>query len=261
MEKSSHRAQLAATKSGLEIVARGREEERTQLRRQYGFLACLAVTLGAFLVNTPTASATGVVSNGIPWTDDLNPIPQPPGVIDFCTMGVVGTDSIGNKIGISAAHCVDDAPDGAPVYRYTPTGPREHLGNIAYRSPGGGTGVDWVVIRLNADAVLTSNGPSARVDGIGASDPVGPHCKDGAGTGVHCGSITSQNMTRFYSNAQSGGGDSGGPVLQNNTEIVGMVRGFDTALFAFEYIKFAAVLDGIYAQPNPVGKGFVVTNN
>lgn len=139
--------------------------------------------------------------------------------------------------------------DGAPVYRYTPTGPREHLGNIAYRSPGGGTGVDWVVIRLNADAVLTSNGPSARVDGIGASDPVGPHCKDGAGTGVHCGSITSQNMTRFYSNAQSGGGDSGGPVLQNNTEIVGMVRGFDTALFAFEYIKFAAVLDA--STPNP----------
>lgn len=118
-----------------------------------------------------------------------------------------------------------------------------------------------MVLYLNADAVLTSNGPSARVDGIGASNPVGPpHCKDGAGTGVHCGSITAQNTTRFYSNAQSGGGDSGGPVLQNNTEIVGMVRGFDTALFAFEYIKFAAVLDGINAQPNPVGS-FVVTNN
>ncbi|MFC0447011.1 S1 family peptidase [Rhodococcus jostii] len=231
------------------------------MRTVYGLLACLAVTLGVYLVNVPAASATGVVSNGIAWTDDLNPVPHPPGIIEFCTMGVVGTDFLGNKIGISAAHCVDDAPDGAPVYRYAPTGPREHIGNIVYRSPGGGTGVDWVVIRLNADAVLTSNGPSARVDGIGAPNPVGPHCKDGAGTGVHCGAITSQNTTRFYSNAQSGGGDSGGPVLQNNTEIVGMVRGFDTALFAFEYIKFAAVLDGINAQPNPVGRGFVVTNN
>ncbi|WP_213015196.1 MULTISPECIES: hypothetical protein [unclassified Rhodococcus (in: high G+C Gram-positive bacteria)] len=231
------------------------------MRRLSGFLACLAVALGVFLVEAPAASATGVVSNGIAWTDDLNPAPHPPGIIEFCTMGVVGIDSLGNKIGISAAHCVDGTPDGAPVYRYAPTGPREQIGNIAYRSPGGGTGVDWVVIRLNADAVLTSNGPSARVDGIGASSPVGPLCKDGAGTGVHCGSITSQNPTRLYSNAQSGGGDSGGPVLQNNTEIVGMVRGFDTALFAFEYIKFAAVLDGINAQFNPVGKGFVVTNS
>ncbi len=231
------------------------------MRRLYGYVACLAVTLGAFLVNAPTASATGVVSNGVAWTDDLNPLPHPPGIIEFCTMGVVGTDSLGNKIGFSAAHCVDGTPDGAPVYRYAPTGPREHIGNIAYRSPGGGTGVDWVVLYINTDAVLTSNGPSARVDGIGSPNPVGPHCKDGAGTGLHCGSITAQNTTRFYSNAQSGGGDSGGPVLQNNTEIVGMVRGFDTALFAFEYIKFTAVLDGINTQPNPVGKGFVVTNN
>ena len=231
------------------------------MRRLYGYVACLAVTLGAFLVNAPAASATGLVSNGIAWTDDLNPVPHPPGIIEFCTMGVVGTDSLGNKIGISAAHCVDGTPDGAPVYRYAPTGPREHIGNIAYRSPGGGTGVDWVVLYLNADAVLTSNGPSARVDGIGSPNPIGAHCKDGAGTGLHCGSITAQNTTRFYSNAQSGGGDSGGPVLQNNTEIVGMVRGFDTALFAFEYIKFTAVLDGINAQPNPVGKGFIVTNN
>ncbi len=179
VKKSSRRAQLGHQKERLTDSSSMPRRRENTLRRLYGYVACLAVTLGAFLVNAPAASATGLVSNGIAWTDDLNPVPHPPGIIEFCTMGVVGTDSLGNKIGISAAHCVDGTPDGAPVYRYAPTGPREHIGNIAYRSPGGGTGVDWVVLYLNADAVLTSNGPSARVDGIGSPNPIVPTARTG----------------------------------------------------------------------------------
>ncbi|OYD61090.1 hypothetical protein BDB13_6028 [Rhodococcus sp. OK302] len=52
----------------------------------------------------------------------------PPGPLDLsphCTMGVVGTDNLSNKIAVSARHCVEAVHyinDGDPVYRYTPTG-------------------------------------------------------------------------------------------------------------------------------------------
>ncbi len=42
---------------------------------------------------------------------------------EYCTLGVVGTDALGNKIAISAGHCVSaaaggatDFPDGSTVY-------------------------------------------------------------------------------------------------------------------------------------------------
>ena len=49
--------------------------------------------------------------------------------------------------------------------------------------------------------------------------------------------------------------DSIGPAFVNDTQLVGMTRG------PFEFIDIGAVLGSIDAQPNPVGKGFVVTNN
>ncbi|UUE25888.1 S1 family peptidase [Rhodococcus qingshengii] len=249
------------------------------MRKLYGLLACLAVFLGAFLANAPAASAaTGIVSNGIGWTPFEFPTASPiPGAREDCTLGVVGTDSSGNKIAISAAHCVSQdwnyKTDGATVYRMAPTGPRQAIGTIAYRSanatgypvPATSTdpnayGVDFVVIKLNADAGLSSNGPGARIDGIGVANPGGVHCKDGVGTGVRCGFITDNTPpTRFYSTALSGGGDSGGPAFQNDTKLVGLVRGGGP--FTYEYIKFSAVQAEIAAQSNPVGKGLAVTNN
>lgn len=249
------------------------------MRKVLGFLACLAVILGTFLANAPAASAaTGVVSNGIAWTPFENPVIPPNLAREDCTLGVVGTDSAGNKIAISAAHCVSQdwnyKPDGATVYRMAPTGPRQAIGTIAYRSvntigypvPQTNTdpyayGVDFVVIKLNADADLQSNGPGARIDGIGAANPSGIHCKDGVGTGVRCGFITDNTPPlRFYSTAIAGGGDSGCPAFQNNTKLVGLVRG-GTPPTSYEFVKFSAVQTEIAGQSNPAGKGFVVTNN
>lgn len=226
-------------------------------------LAAVALIVPALAI-TPTASAaTGVVSNGIAWTPFEYPTPPPIGDREDCTLGVVGTDSSGNKIAISAAHCVSLGwkykPDGATVYRMAPAGPRQAIGTIAYRSVNatgypvnaGNTdpnafGVDFVVIKLNADADLSSNGPGARIDGIG--------------TGVRCGFITDNTPpTRFYSTAIAGGGDSGGPAFQNDTKLVGFVRGGNG--ITSEFIKFSAVQNEINSQPNPVGKGLVVTNN
>jgi hypothetical protein len=227
------------------------------MRKLLGILACLAVALGTFLVNAPTASAaTGIVSNGIGWT--ANPS-APPGIsASSCTIGVVGTDSSGNKIAISASHCVDTAsgggtyyPDGSTVFRLTPTGTGAPIGTIAHRD----TFVDYVVIKLYADADLRSNGPGARIDGIGPAWPGGVLCKDGIASGVTCGVIVGGDANRINALAAATGGDSGGPAFVNNTQIVGMT------LSPITFIRFSAVLNSIAAQSNPAGKGLVVTNN
>ncbi|MBT2270662.1 S1 family peptidase [Rhodococcus qingshengii] len=256
------------------------------MKKLLGFLACLAVVLGTFLANAPAASAaTGVISNGIAWTPNAS-YPGLPGMTpdkplgDYCTLAVVGTDNSGNKVAISAAHCVsvegaNYVPDGSPIYSWTPNnGPREHIGTIAYRSWNGtgypvpasqsnnpgAFGTDYVVIKLNNDAVLTSNGPGVRIDGLGSSNPSGVMCKDGQSTGVTCGWITGQNATRIFNLGLIGPGDSGGPAYQG-TNIVGYNRSWNGG--TFEYVKFSAVLAEINSpgSPSPIGKGFVVTNN
>lgn len=229
-------------------------------------LLLCAVVLG-FALAPPAQAATGVVSNGIAWT--MSPSgatdPQSP-VVAWCTMGVVGRDSSGNPVGVSAGHCVrssttvQNLPDGAPVYRYIrgSTAPRQQIGVLAHSDRGlpENTAVDYSVIRFNSDAILTSNGPGARIDGKQALQLFFPPvCKDGFTTGVTCGAAFSQSATRFQAFVYAGGGDSGGPAFQNNTKIVGMVRG------PAEFIRFDAVFNAINAQPNPVGKNLVITNS
>lgn len=246
------------------------------MRKILGLLACLAVALSTFLFNAPAASAaTGVVSNGIGWTTFQ--YPPGPGVLpplsrEDCTLGVVGTDMYGNKVAITAAHCASQgwnmANDGAPIYRMAPGGPRQQIGTIAYRSWNGtgypsntNWGTDYLVIKLNNDAILSSNGPGVRIDGVGAANPGGIHCKDGVGTGVRCGFITDNTPpTRFISTAITGGGDSGGPAYQG-TQIIGFNNSSAGLLFSF--VKYSAVMNEINSpgSPFPVGKGFVVTNS
>jgi len=247
-------------------------------------LSSIAALLLPMLAFAPTASAaTGIVTNGMAWTANAS-YPGAPSTLDkpfgdYCTLAVVGYDMHGNKVAISAAHCVSQnvngnwAPDGSPVYEWTPNnGPRKHIGHISYRSwngvgypvdpnqvNAGSFGTDYVVIKLNDDADIRSNGPAARIDGIGAANPFGVMCKDGQSTGVTCGWITGQNATRINNLAVGFNGDSGGPawVDTNPGKIVGYVRA------PGEYVKFAAVLNEINSpgSPFPVGKGFYPVNN
>lgn len=232
-------------------------------------LASIAALILPMLAFAPAASAaTGIVTNGMAWTAIPNAGPTLPGQnAKFCTLGVVGTDSSGNKIAISARHCLEldgtNANVGDPVFRYLPTGAGNQIGTVSHYSPDwvGGSdkfGVDWVVIKLNADSDLRSNGPGVRIDGIGTAPVPGQVlCKDGVTTGVKCGAVYGVTPTRIASFALASGGDSGGPayVDTNYGKIVGMTRGL------FEFINFSQVLSDIAAQSNPVGKGFVVTNN
>lgn len=228
---------------------------RVRLAALAGFAALVSA-----LAITPAASAdTGTVSNGIAWTAKPDAGPSNPLTNqEYCTLGVVGTDNLGNKIAISAGHCIStaaggatDFPDGATVYRFGPTGTGAPIGTIAYRDPR----IDYVVIVLNSDAVLTPNGPEVRIDSIGPLPTEGTLCKAGVRTGVTCGPIYGQAASRIASFAAANGGDSGGPAFVNDTQLVGMTRG------PFEFIEMSSVLDSIAAQPNPIGKGFTVTDN
>lgn len=222
-------------------------------------LAAFAALAPALAITPAASAATGTISNGIAWTAKPDAGPSNPmKTQEYCTLGVVGTDSLGNKIAISAGHCVStaaggatDFPDGATVYRFGDSGTGDPIGTIAYRDPR----IDYVVLKLNPDAVLSSNGPDTRIDSIGPVHPEGVLCKAGVRTGLTCGPIYGQQSLRIKSFATANGGDSGGPAFVNGSELVGMTRG------PFEFIDFSAVLDSITAQPNPIGKGFTVTND
>ncbi|WP_305094480.1 hypothetical protein [Prescottella sp. R16] len=225
-------------------------------------LVAVAALTPALAITRSAAAAPpspGTVSNGIAWTAKPDAGPANPGAVpDYCTLGAVGTDILGNKIALSAGHCVStaaggaaDYPDGAAVYRFGPSGTGTPIGTIAYRDPR----IDYVVITLSPDIVLSATGPDVRIDGIGTPTLDGTLCKAGARTGVTCGPVLAQAATRIASAVAANGGDSGGPAYIDGDRLVGMVRG------PFEFIDIGAVLAGIAAQPNPIGKGFTVTDN
>ncbi len=71
------------------------------------------------------------------------------------------------------------------MYRFGPSGTGDPIGTVAYRDPR----IDYVVIELNPDAVLSSDGPEARIDSLGPAHPDGMLCKAGVRTGLTCGPI------------------------------------------------------------------------
>lgn len=268
------------------------------MKRILIILTSIAAIVLPMLAFAPAASAaTGVVTNGMAWTPNASKPswadPNKPS--DYCTLAVVGYDQYGNKVAISAAHCVSQssadspagylngnyAPDGAPVYEWTPNnGPRKHIGNISYRSWNGtgypvpaypapsatAFGTDYVVITLNSDADIRSNGPGARIDGVGVANPglFTNMCKDGQTTGVTCGIVVGDSPSRIYTMGSSYQGDSGGPLfVAGTTKISGYVRGLAPSGTSFEYVKFSAVLNEINSPGSPflVGKGFYPVNN
>lgn len=231
------------------------------MRRLLAALTAVTMPLSIALFAPATAQAAPVVTNGIAWTTNEHA----PGFMqwfkpsgDYCTMSVVGTDDLGNKVGISAAHCISHEPDGTTVRRWTPWNRyREPIGEIAYRN----SALDYVVIDLYDDVILSSNGPGLRLDHLGPANPTGVVCKDGQTTGVTCGVVTRQTDTHIYNLAFMGPGDSGGPLMQGDGW-VGINRAMTD--YGFEYVKASAVLADIASRQGfapVVGTGFTVTSN
>lgn len=231
--------------------------------------AVAAALLAAAAVAAPAASAaTGLVTNGIAWT--TNAAPDPDQANDYCTMGAVGTDGSGNKVGISAAHCISHMPDGATVYRWartaagrTPIGTISHRGN--YARPTDSATNDWVVFKLADDAVLSSNGPGARITSVAPAElpQITIGCKDGITTGVTCGVITARSTANYWNLAAMWAGDSGGPFFVNDTQWAGINHGLTSGFPGVPgsvYVRATKILSDIEAQGNPVGKGFAIAN-
>ena len=107
-----------------------RNWRNTKVKTRGKKLAALAAAASIALtgLGTATASAqelpgTTKVHNGMLFTTKTD------GSVSYCTMGVVGTDGLNRKIGITAGHCVSipDHPldqvnitdDSMPIYSYT----------------------------------------------------------------------------------------------------------------------------------------------
>ncbi|MGW4480695.1 hypothetical protein [Rhodococcus triatomae] len=100
---------------------------RIVTRRVAGVFTSIALAAGLSLAFTPTAGASGLIGDNLSW-DAYDPVAKerdrlayPGQFIDFtgdltredgtrylssyCTLGAVGTDSAGRKIGVTAGHC------------------------------------------------------------------------------------------------------------------------------------------------------------
>lgn len=178
-----------------------------------------------------------------------------------CTTGVVGTDSQGNYVGISAGHCL-----GLGTDVYYPG--KRNLGPIGetVRSSGGpdflNTGLDYSVILYDkSKVVLDSDGPGIRVDGNAGTVGLGAFvCKSGITTGRQCGYVTGRDqLGNVIAYVLTGPGDSGGP-LAAGTKWLGITSKVNFNIrgpFAF------TAADKIRADLNVaggVGAGFVPVN-
>ena len=212
------------------------------------YFLTLLITIATLLISAP-ANAQPVVSNGVKITPTLE-------FEGYCTLGAVGYDHAGNKVGITAGHC--DAYNGGPLYLHDT---KQHIGEFVYSNHD--PSFDYAVVKLDDNVFLSSNGPNLRVDQVGSEAQFGEIlCKDGRTTGVTCGLILSWNNGLIHGEILTTGymwqGDSGGPLVRG-TELVGIASKLDYALPPFEFISIHKILNDIpYGQ---VGSGFYSVNN
>ena len=121
--------------------------------------AAIAVTgLGTATASAQELPGTTKVHNGMLFTTKTD------GSLSYCTMGVVGTDSLNRKVGVTAGHCVSTADhpldqvnitdDTMPVYDY---------GNLNWKEGGTDNGSDPIgYYRWFKDADGASGGHATR---------------------------------------------------------------------------------------------------
>lgn len=234
--------------------------------------ATLAAVFGLLLLSPATGHADVVktVSNGTKIVF-VNPNPSGP----YCTLGVVGTDTYGNHVALTAAHCVGSAASWkdrewtdaesaqGPVYDANDVG-FGPIGYIRFQS-GEQAYHDVMVIKLVDGVTMSSQGPVLRIDstypGIPPAGMNSLVAKYGARTGYTWGNIGFVDNGLIASFAAQSGGDSGGPVVvKDTTQWVGLT---ERVSFTWPpYISTSATnilnwLDGHAVT----GKGFVPVNN
>lgn len=151
----------------------------------------------------------------------------------FCTMGPVGTDSYGNRVGITAGHCLDggDTYEGvlipyglAPIYDANDVafGP---IGYMRFIKPKAlQPFLDYAILQFVEDVQLSAQGPHLKITGVlvvegsrenllGAAWFNNNELVTSAPSGTYYGRITNNSNGLYQCWAQHAAGDSGGPVI------------------------------------------------
>ncbi|GAB3692937.1 S1 family peptidase [Corynebacterium nasicanis] len=135
----------------------------------------------------------------------------------MCTLGVVGTDAAGRKVGITAGHCGDpgDKVWSADSWQVGASGTVAASNKLH----------DYSVIELGSNTEISRTYNGVTVNSVGG--PVVPGqmlCKQGVATGTTCGHVWSADEAMQISQLCAMVGDSGAPVLAGD-RMVGMVSG------------------------------------
>jgi hypothetical protein len=181
----------------------------------------LAVVLPADLAaaddRVPMGGGAGIVING----DTM------------CTLTTIGTDSAGQLIGFTSAHC---------------GGPGAHVAAEAAENRGflgtmvaGNDNLDYAVIKFDpAKVTPVADYDGFPIDGIGQDPAFGQiACKQGRTTGNSCGVTwgVGQDPGTIVMQVCGRPGDSGAPVTVNNL-LVGMIHGAFTDTLPTCVIKY-----------------------
>ncbi|MDO5513018.1 S1 family peptidase [Corynebacterium sp.] len=135
----------------------------------------------------------------------------------MCTLGVVGTDAEGRKVGITAGHCGNpgDKVWSADSWQVGASGTVAVSNHLH----------DYSVIELGSNSEITRSYNGVTVNRLGG--PVAPGqmlCKQGVATGNTCGHVWSADEALQISQVCAMVGDSGAPVLAGD-RMVGMISG------------------------------------
>lgn len=135
----------------------------------------------------------------------------------MCTLGVVGTDAEGRKIGITAGHCGNpgDKVWSADSWQVGASGTVAASNRLH----------DYSVIEFGSNSEITRSYNGVTVNSLGG--PVAPGqmlCKQGVATGTTCGHVWAADEALQISQLCAMVGDSGAPVLAGD-RMVGMVSG------------------------------------
>lgn len=135
----------------------------------------------------------------------------------MCTLGVVGTDSQGRKVGLTAGHCGQpgDQVWSADSWQVGPTGTVVTTNQVH----------DYSVVELGSNAEITRTYNGVTVNSVGG--PVAPGqvlCKQGVATGHTCGHVWAADDEVHITQVCAMMGDSGAPLLAGD-RMVGMISG------------------------------------
>ncbi len=225
---------------------------------------CLMAAMGAVL--TAVLALIGLPAKTAA-ADDRLPMGGGAGIVingdTMCTLTTIGTDSAGELIGFTSAHC------GGPGAQVTAEGAQNRgvLGTMV----AGNDNLDYAVIKFDpAKVTPVADYNGFVISGVGQDPAFGAiACKQGRTTGNSCG-VTwgpGQDAGTIVMQVCGRPGDSGAPVTVNNL-LVGMIHGafsdqLPTCVIKFiplhtpaVVMSFSSILADINSKNRP-GAGFV----